>query len=111
MIFKNCHFKLFGVKKLKFLFHINDYYCIAQDAVPTCLVKKNIHWVVLEYFTHLLWSFNSSSQFTVTKATTLNPCRYCVPPEHGKRFERLAKGKTEVKYLLLIFTIKVFQLS
>lgn len=31
------------------------------------------------------------------------PHRYCVPPEHGKRLERLAKGK-EVKSIFLSFS-------
>lgn len=29
-------------------------------------------------------------------------CRYCIPPEHGKRFERLAQGKRHLECLLCL---------
>lgn len=111
VMFKKGLLELFGVEKAKFLFHISDYYCIAQDGAPKCLVKK--HWLgSFEIFYSFIIEFSHLISVHCDKGDlTLNPCRYCVPPEHGKRFERLAKGKTEVKCLLLIFTIKLFQLS
>lgn len=41
-MFKKGLLELFGVEKAKFLFHISDYYCIAQDGAPKCLVKRTL---------------------------------------------------------------------
>ena len=61
----------------------------------------------LKYRKLIVLQMRAQNQFTVNEKTHLNFCRYCVPPEHGKRLERLAKGMRPVEDYLQIFRINL----